>query len=161
MTGRPSSYTEELACAICERIADGESLKAICSDEGMPHRATVFRWLGSNESFRDMYAHAREEQAETLADEIVGIADEQCTMVRAEKHGTKADDGEGNTEVVFDATAVARNRLRVDARKWIAAKLKPRKFGERIAQEISSPGGGPVEVVTKIEIVGVEPGRQE
>ncbi|WP_312321203.1 terminase small subunit protein [Stenotrophomonas sp.] len=148
-----------MANLICERIADGESLKAICAEEHMPGRATVFRWLSAHETFRDMYAHAREEQAETLADEIVGIADEQCTMVRADKHSSSDDDGEGNTEVVFDSTAVARNRLRVDARKWVAAKLKPRKFSDRIQQEHSGPGGGPieVEVVTKVVVAGVEP----
>ncbi|MFK3845296.1 terminase small subunit protein [Stenotrophomonas sp. NPDC078853] len=159
MTGRPTDYREELAELICDRIADGESLKAICADEGMPHRATVFRWLAVFETFRDMYAHAREEQAETLADEIVGISDEECTTVRAIKHGSSDDDGEGNTEVVFDSTAVARNRLRVDARKWVAAKLKPRKYGDKIQQELSGPGGGPVGVMVSVTVNGVEPGK--
>ena len=159
MTGRPSDYSEEIAGLICERIADGESLKAICADDSMPGRSTVFRWLASHETFRDMYAHAREEQAETLADEIVGISDEECTMVRATKHGSADDDGEGNTEVVFDSTAVARNRLRVDARKWVAAKLKPRKYGDKIQQEVTGANGGPVGIVTAVTVNGVEPGK--
>lgn len=162
MTGRPSDYRDGLAELICERIADGESLKSICAEDSMPGRSTVFRWLATHETFRDMYAHAREEQAETLADEIVGISDEVCTTVRADKHGTRSDDDEGNTEVVFDATAVARNRLRVDARKWVAAKLKPRKYGDRIQQEHTGPGGGPVamEVVTRVVVSGVEPQQE-
>lgn len=132
MTGRPSDYTMELGDLICERLSDGESLRAICAEEGMPNRSTVFRWVGANDAFRDQYARAREEQADTLADEIVSISDEECTMVRADKHpGAKADGEDGNVEVVFDATAVARNRLRVDARKWVASKLKPKKYGER------------------------------
>lgn len=130
--GRPSIYTPELGDLICERLMDGESLRSICSDQGMPTKTTVFRWLQADEAFRDLYTRAREEQAEAMADEIVGIADEVCTTVRTDKHGTKDDDGDGNTEVIFDATAVARNRLRVDARKWVAAKLKPRKYGDRI-----------------------------
>lgn len=152
MTGRPSDYSEEIADAICERLADGESLRSICLDESMPSKAAVFRWLGKHEAFRDQYARAREEQAETMADDLVEIADEKCTMVRADKHGTKDDDGEGNTEVVFDATAVARNRLRIDARKWVASKLKPKKYGDKVSQEISGPDGGPVQV-TRIELV--------
>lgn len=129
--GRPSSYTQEVGDRICERLADGESLRAICADEYMPSRPTVFRWL-TDEVFRAQYARAREDQADTLADEIVGIADEEVTMVRADKHpGAKADDGDGNVEVVFDSTAVARNRLRMDARKWVASKLKPKKYGDR------------------------------
>lgn len=132
---RPTDYATAVADNVCERLADGESLKSICSDEGMPSRSTVFRWLGVHKEFRDMYARAREEQAELLADEIVGISDEEVTMVRADKHGVKDDDGNGNAEVVFDATAVARNRLRVDARKWVAAKLKPKKYGDKLQTE--------------------------
>lgn len=121
-TGRPSSFTVEIGDDICERLANGESLRAICADDGMPGRSTVFRWLGDNESFRDQYARAREEQAEALADEIVSIADEVDAVV---KH-----DGE-DVRLSLDATAVARNRLRVDARKWVASKLKPKKYGDR------------------------------
>lgn len=129
---RPSDYTQALGDLICERLADGESLRTICAGEDMPHRSTVFRWLASDEAFRDQYARAREDQADTLADEIVAISDEECTTVRADKHpGAKADDEDGNVEVVFDSTAVARNRLRVDARKWVASKLKPKKYGDR------------------------------
>lgn len=132
MTGRPSEYSQTVAEAITERIADGESLRSICSDEAMPAKSTVFKWLSQQKAFADQYARAREEQAETLASEIVAIADEECTTVRADKHSSRDDDGDGNTEVVFDATAVARNRLRVDARKWVAAKLKPKVYGEKV-----------------------------
>lgn len=152
MTGRPSSYTQKIADAICARLADGESLRAICSGNGMPSKTTVMRWLAANMAFRDQYACAREQQADTLVDDIVAIADEATLAV---KH-----DGEG-VSLALDATAVARNRLRVDARKWVAARMAPKKYGDRIAQEISAPGGGPVEVVTKVEIVGVEPSGKE
>jgi hypothetical protein len=73
-------------------------------------------------AFRDQYACAREEQAEALADEIVGISDEIDATVKHE--------GE-EVRLALDATAVARNRLRVDARKWVASKLKPKKYGDR------------------------------
>lgn len=136
--GRPTDYNEQVADLICERLADGESLRSICADEAMPSKATVFRWLGKHKAFQDQYARAREEQAEALADDLVDIADEQCTMVRAVKHGTTDDDGEGNTEVIFDATAVARNRLRIDARKWVASKLKPKKYGERLDSTVTN-----------------------
>jgi hypothetical protein len=73
---RPSDYSDDIAGTICERIADGESLRSICSQEGFPHKATVFRWLASNEAFRDHYARAREAQADALFDEILEIADD-------------------------------------------------------------------------------------
>lgn len=125
MTGRPSTFSQEVAEAITERIADGESLRSICADEAMPAKSTVFKWLSQHADFADQYARAREEQAETLASEIVAIADEN--------QGRALLAGEGEeVAVVFDATAVARNRLRVDARKWVAAKLKPKVYGDKI-----------------------------
>ena len=148
--GRPTDYSQELADHICERIADGESLRAICEAEDMPNRATVFRWLTIHSEFSDQYARAKEEQAESLADEIVSIADEQCTIIKASKHGQKFGEDEDDVEVVFDATAVARNRLRVDARKWVASKLKPKKYGDKLQQEVSGPNGGPVQSVLNV-----------
>lgn len=94
---------------------------------------TVLNWINADPKRTEMYAHAREERADRLADEIVAISDEECTMVRADKHGSKDEDGQGYTEVVFDPTAVARNRLRVEARKWAASKLKPRMYGDKVA----------------------------
>lgn len=132
--GRPSSYTVAMAEKICKLLASGNSLNTICKMEGMPHRVTVNRWLAQREAFRTMYIRAREDQADCLFDEILDIADEECTMVRADKHGSKDDDGQGNTEVVFDPTAVQRNRLRIDARKWYAAKLRPRVYGDRYTE---------------------------
>ncbi len=72
--GRPTKHTKALAGIICERLAGGESLRTVCADEAMPDKATVLRWLGDDKTeFRDQYAHAREVQAEAIADEIVEI----------------------------------------------------------------------------------------
>lgn len=135
--GRPSGFTQAIADAICERLIGGESLRTICLDADMPSATSVFRWLANDEraAFREQYARAREAQAERMAEEILQIADEEVTMVKRSKHQPgAADDGEdGDVEVVFDATAVQRNRLRVDARKWLASKLAPKKYGEKIA----------------------------
>jgi hypothetical protein len=118
--GRPSRYTPGKAAAICARIADGESLRAICA-AGHPDKATVFRWLEANLEFRDQYARAREAQADTYADEIVEIADD----------GTRDYRMVDGHELV-DHDHIARSRLRVDARKWVAAKLRPKKYGEKV-----------------------------
>jgi hypothetical protein len=125
LIGRPSSYTVETGDAICERLAIGESLRSICLDEDMPAMSTVFRWLSLDQAFSEQYARAREEQAEALADEIVSISDESETT-------TLKEGG-----IAYDSTAVARNRLRVDARKWVASKLKPKKYGDRIQQDVT------------------------
>lgn len=123
--GRPTKYTTKVADTICERLADGESLKRICSGDDMPSKATVFRWLDAHKQFRDMYVRAREAQADSLADEIIDIADDGL-------NDTYVDD-EGRVRT--DHEVIARSRLRVDARKWLAAKLRPRRYGERIEPE--------------------------
>jgi hypothetical protein len=119
--GRPSSFTQATADAICARLAEGESLRTICSDADMPCVATVLHWLRDFPDFVAQYAHAREAQAERMAEEILAIADEDTATT------------EKGEAVVFDATAVARNRLRVDARKWLASKLLPKKYGDKVA----------------------------
>lgn len=153
--GAPSMYSEELAQEICAHIANCVSLRAIAAMEGMPTTATIMSWLadGSKPEFLEQYARAREAQADKMAEDILAIADEECTMVRADKHGSKDDDGEGNTEVVFDSTAVARNKLRVDARKWLASKMAPKKYGEKVHTELTGPGGGAIAVQSTVTFV--------
>lgn len=106
--GRPSEYTEEEADRICAWIAEGRSLRSYCRLE---HRGldTVYRWLRERKDFRERYARAHDDRADSLADEIVDIADEAAS---------------GSMEEIQAA------RLRVDARKWVAAKLKPTKWGD-------------------------------
>lgn len=142
--GRPSEFSQETADAICERLADGESLRAICADEDMPNKATVFRWLGAFPAFSDQYARSREEQAETLADDIVSISDEAGTRSIVNDEGDEV-------LVAFDATAVARNRLRIDARKWVASKLKPKKYGDKVEVSGHVTWASLVEAATKPE----------
>lgn len=140
---RPSEFTQAVADAICELVADGKSLRTICAEEAMPNRATVFRWLAANETFRDQYARAREEQADAYADEIVGIADDGSN-----------DYIEGENGPILNSEHIQRSRLRVDTRKWIASKLKPKKYGDKL--ELASDPERPV-VPPIIQVVGIEP----
>jgi len=137
-TGRPSSFTQHIADVICTRIAEGESLREIVKTEGMPDRVTVYRWLLDNESFCNQYTRAREEQADTLADEILAISDESPEVdYIKDKHGNVID-------IKIDSGYVAYQRQRIDARKWVAAKLKPKKYSENI--KLSGDAENPVEV---------------
>lgn len=138
-----------MAAAICEHIADGKSLRVIAAMEDMPAMSTIMVWLdGRQPEFTEQYARAREAQADKLAEEMLAISDEECTTVRADKHGSRDDDGTGSTEVVFDATAVARNRLRVDTRKWLASKMAPKKYGDKLGIG-GADGLDPVQSVTR------------
>lgn len=146
---RPSLFTEELAIEICSRLASGESLRSICRDETMPGLTTTYRWLSERESFRNQYARAREDQADTLADEILEISDDGRNdwMIRV-----RDEDGK-ESGAVLNAEHIQRSRLRVDARKWIAAKLKPKKYGDKVIQEVSGIDGGPI--VTRDDTPGI------
>jgi hypothetical protein len=124
--GRPSSFSQQIADIICIRISEGESLKSITLDEDMPDRATVYRWLAADPAFCDMYARAREDQADTLADEIMAIADETPDLNPIlDKHGALI-------EIQLHSAYLQWQKQRIDARKWTAMKLKPKKYGERL-----------------------------
>ena len=120
--GRPTKYSLKIALEICERIADGESLVKICSDPAMPKKTAVYEWLLRHKEFADIYARAREDQADTLADEIHAISDELPQQIVDDKGKTR-----------YDSAYVQWQKNRVDARKWVAAKLKPKKYSDRIA----------------------------
>lgn len=123
-------------------VCAGGHLNGFCKLHGFSYTG-MLEFIHADSSRSEMYARARQERADLLADEIVEIADEECTTVKASKHGS-SDDGEGETEVVFDAVAVARNKLRVDARKWVASKLKPRVYGDKL--ELSGEVGTPTKL---------------
>ena len=91
------------------RIADGESMRSIGRDPAMPAATTLYGWIEGDESGKasEQYARARREQADTHAEEIVAIADDQ------------------------DIDANSR-RVMVDARKWVASKLKPGTYGDKL-----------------------------
>lgn len=122
---------------ICERLADGESLKAMCAEPGMPGRSTVFKWLAMPEHkvFLDMYMRAREEQADALFDEILAISDDG-TNDWMKKRG---EDGDA-PGWVENGEALRRSALRIDARKWAAAKLMPRKYSEKFQVDANHSG---------------------
>lgn len=117
--GRPSVFSQELIDKICELIANGMSLRAVCSQEGMPSAVTVCKWLSENQEFSKQYARAREEQAVSFADEIISIAD----------------------SVEPDSAAVAKAKLQIDSRKWLAAKMAPKKYGDKQEIDVKSSDG--------------------
>jgi hypothetical protein len=98
----------------------------------MPDKSTVFRWLAVNEPFRDQYARAREAQADYYAEEIIDISDDGSNDWMERR--SEAEKGAGvNTGWVLNGEHVQRSKLRVDARKWIASKLKPKVYGDKLA----------------------------
>lgn len=116
---RPTKPTPELTAGILGRLAQGESLRSICKDETNPTIGMFYRWIVDDAELAQHYARACEERAETYADEIAEIADDETIPADS-------------------------RRIRIDARKWIACKLKPRKFGDLVKTEHSGPNGGDI-----------------
>lgn len=120
--GRPSVFSQDIADQICERLAGGESLRAICRDEGMPSEMSVRRWARDDvHGFASQYATARDLGAECLADEILEIADDASSDFTAGENGP-----------AVDHEHIARSRLRVDTRKWLLSKVLPKRYGDRL-----------------------------
>lgn len=134
--GRPHGYTEEKALEICELVADGQSINKISKMPGMPTRSTILKWFRDVPEFSTMYARAKEIGFEVLADEIIDLAD--------------AEDN-------ADKDQCRRHQLMIDTRKWLLAKLQPRKYGERVTQEVvGNKEEAPVQVeISKEEIARI------
>jgi hypothetical protein len=149
---RPTLYSDDLIDAICERLADGESLRSICEDEDIPSKSTVLVWLAdpANEGFRTKYARAREMQADSLFDDMLEIADDG----RNDWMEKRNSDGEaiGWQE---NGESLRRSDLRIKTRQWMAGKLRPKKYGDKL--ELVGDSENPI--VTVIENRIVDPKR--
>lgn len=126
--GRPTKYTRELGLEICERIAEGESLRSICQNEDMPVAKTIYNWLFDEDKkeFLHNYETARNVQAEIMFEELLEIADDGANdYVERERQ-------DGSTYDAVDSEHIQRSRLRVDTRKWYLSKVLPKKFGDKM-----------------------------
>jgi hypothetical protein len=128
------AFSQNIFNRICERIAEGESLRGICEDEDMPSTTSVKRWLIDSEPLRAQYAHAREVQADTLFDEMLDIADDA-------RNDWMERRGEEDAGWVANGEHIQRSRLRLEARKWMAGKLRPKVYGDKVTHDGTGPKG--------------------
>ena len=127
--GAPSKFSDELFDEICAYLALGMSLKQICREiPGMPTSETIRVWLLNDRELSARYARAREAQADFLADELVEIAD----------------------SVPVDRDAIEKAKLQSETRKWIAAKLKPKKYGDKL--DLTSDGEALPTPITALQV---------
>ena len=139
--GAPTKFKQETADLICVMLSEGMSLRQILKADTagvLPSQATVYNWLFNHPDFLKQYTRAREEQADTLADEIIDIADEQPEIVAVVDKKTGA-----LIEHKLDGAFLQWQKNRIEARKWTAMKLKPKKYGDRVALE-GVEGGAPI-----------------
>lgn len=137
---RPTKYTVRLGEEICEAIAStARGLVRICEgNEGFPSARTVLRWLGVHEGFRVKYGLAKEAQADLLFDECLEIADDSTYDTVTTRSGEGC-----NKEWIM------RSKLRIDTRRWMAEKLAPKKYGDKVTT-MHEPGDSLLEVLAAI-----------
>lgn len=129
--GRPTTYTEEVASEICERLSKGETLRSICKEPNMPGVTTVHDWRKKSKEFSVCFAQAREEGFEAIAEECLEIADDGSNDYMTITKG----DVEYNVE---DREVTNRSKLRVETRLKLLAKWFPQKYGEKV--DVTSGG---------------------
>lgn len=110
MTGRPSTYTEEMGNLICDKLTEGVSLRKLCMSEEFPNASTVYVWLDRFPSFAEKYVRAREAATEDMLEAILEIADDPKIEVQDK-------------------------RVRIDTRKWAMSKLNMKKYGDKKTTE--------------------------
>jgi hypothetical protein len=144
--GKPTKYSKDVAERVCELMAQGFTLREICKPDEMPAPSTVRWWVVNDvNGIAERYARAREAQADHWADEILEASDDGSNdwMVRQRR--------DGSDEVVVNREHVSRSQLRVDARKWLLAKLHPAKYGERVAVDATLNGRMTIDQMTPEE----------
>lgn len=121
--GRPSQYNAEIAALICRKVATSTcGLKKLCAENPeFPDHTTIQEWRYMHEEFATQYAQAKKAQMDLMAEEIIDISDDSSGDLRLDRHGNE----------VCDQEFVARSRLRMDARKWLASKLMPKVYGDK------------------------------
>lgn len=137
--GRPTKYNKAITDEICCRMSEGESLLKMCRDEGFPTYRAIMNWINLYPEFAKAYQEARERQADFYADQCIEIADDGTNDTYEAEDGSK--------KIAHDH--IQRSRLRVDARKWKAAQMAPRKWGQQQVQH-TGDGGGPLQIVVNV-----------
>lgn len=128
-----STYTEEIAAEICDRLSEGEPLRQICRDPHMPNWRTVYHWIEDNKDFAAQFARARDIGYDAIAEDTISIIDDEPERMSLP----------GGTRI--DPAAVAWQRNRVEQRLKLLAKWSPR-YRENTKVELTGAGGGPVEL---------------
>lgn len=124
-------YTIEMAQKICRAVAvSSDSLIKICKDNPeFPNKNTIYAWRLDIPEFAEMYMNAKRVQADILVDELLTIADDSSQDV------ITRIDANGQEYQVANTEFISRSKARIETRKWLATKLLPRLYGDKISNE--------------------------
>lgn len=141
VTWTPEKRAEAITHILARIATSRDSIATIVGErEDLPSERLFFQWKREDEKLRQDYAHAKEEQADLIFDEILDIADDSRNdwMTRTGPNG--------EAQEVINQENIQRSRLRIDSRKWVAGKLRPKQYGELVRQEITGKDGGAVQI---------------
>lgn len=141
--GRPTEFDQGFANEVCERIANGEGLREICTTKNRP-MATVLNWVVYDlNGFADQYAKACISRAMIWAEEIQTICDDG-------RNDWMERNGKDSAGWMLNGEHIARSRLRVDTRKWFLSKLLPKVFGDKLA--LTGADGGAIKTESTLNL---------
>lgn len=126
MTGRPSTYTEKMGNLICDKLTEGISLRKLCMQKEFPAASTVYVWLDRFPEFAEKYARAREAATEDMLEDLLQIADDD-----------KLDPND--------------KRVRIDTRKWVMGRLKPKKYGDKQTVDVGNKDGEALKIDSNVD----------
>ena len=128
--------------AVCARVAKGELVKYAAQAEGT--YASQIREWGLTSDYAALYARAREQQAHALAEQAIEIADGEdgLTALYVEVADKAMDvavtDAQRKAAAALHTNIIQRDRMRLDARKWLTSKIAPKLYGEKL--DLTSAG---------------------
>lgn len=154
-TTRCRQFDKTVADEVLERMADGETIHSITSEKTMPATNTLWEWcegkLGAETSWREDYARARQAQADAFARAVIDLADATDPLAHAAGVAALADLGMDATDTqkrraYFYAKkrSIEGTKLAIDARKWVAARMAPHRWGDHVTIEHIGDGNNPV-----------------
>jgi hypothetical protein len=146
-TGAPGEKARAVLDVICAGISLGKSTRAMCIETGISQRS-LWNWLASSEELMEQYLRAKELGVDAYAEEIIEISDDRSQDLHVDEKGRE----------VTNREAIARTQLRIDARKWYASRLAPKKYGDK-ALDPQTGSDRKTRTAPSIEIAFVPSGR--
>ncbi len=140
--GAPTIKTQELLDAICAGISLGKSARAMCIEAGISQRV-LWNWLAGDAALMQQYLRAKELCVDAYAEEIIEISDDGSRDTYTDEKGRE----------VIDREVIARSQLRIDARKWYASRLAPKKYGDKLSNAHEGDTNKPL--VHRVEVAFV------
>ncbi len=146
--GRPEVYTEALAAEILERIASGESVISICSNEGMPSSRTVINWALFRPEFKKLYDMAKEIQSHVFAARIQDVAENQMIGEKVTEYLDK--DGEVSSTQVTRHDMLDHRKNLGENYKWLASRMNPKAYGDKVQTENTNTHNINIKKITRV-----------